>query len=161
MDDPEEARKERRLRRINSWKEDAGAKDEQIQALDAYFSGGNKLQQETRSRASSIDSQCSEYSDVYEILDESMLFDEEQEESIQPFEDCMSYNPYVRSNSQRGGGKPIRYKLTGVIHHSGTGCGGHYVCFRKVKIHEKETWMMFNDIYVKEVQWKDVNTKDV
>lgn len=130
--------------------------------LDAYFTGGNTLQAETRSRSSSMDSQCSDYSDVYEIHDESMLFDDLQEETyVQPFEDCMSYNPYVRSNCHRGGGKPIRYKLMGVVHHSGTGCGGHYVCFRRVMLHGKETWMMFNDIYVKEVQWKDVNTKDV
>ena len=160
MDDPDEQRKERRLRRVNSWKQDVNVSDEQIQALEAYFNDGNSISYESRSRASSFDS---DYSDVYEIHDENMLFEEEEEtKDVHPsFEDCMSYNPYIRANSQRGGGKPILYKLTGVIHHVGSGCGGHYICFRKIISQGKERWMMFNDIYTKEVQWKDVNTKDV
>lgn len=159
MDDPEEKKEERRLRRVNSWKEDADVTEESIREMEDFFSQ-SMMSSAGRRRSSSIDSNCGEYPDVYEIKDESMLFDDEEEPKTH-LDDSMLYNPYMQPNSLRGGGQPIMYKLTGVIHHMGSGFGGHYVCFRKVRIHKKETWVMFNDIFVQEVQWKDVNTKDV
>lgn len=164
MDNADEKREERRLRRINSWKEDPAVSDQQIQEMDSFFHEPMSIPSDSRRRSSSMDSVCSDYSDVYEIKDESMLFDEEDAPKTPPahhFEDCMSYNPYIRSDSHRGGGQPLFYKLTGVIHHIGSGCGGHYICFRKVKINRKETWVMFNDVYVQEVKWSDVNNSNV
>ena len=148
--------------------------------MDQYFrEDGEEERFESRKRTSSFDSIGSDISDVYEITDNSMLFlDEEGEgegvygegealeedntESTRDYcESSFSYNPYIRTNGRRGGGNPINYKLTGVIHHLGTGCGGHYICFRKIKRENKEIWVRFNDIHTTEVQWKDVNTKDV
>lgn len=176
----EEKREERRLRRINSWKEGLNVSEERIDEMNDYF---EERRREPRKRCSSFDSTCSDFSDVYEIENEDMLFSEEEEMSEiekekemsekemekkdsleqQPtlVEDALSYNPYIRQDNKRGGGDPLLYKLTAVIQHLGSGCGGHYICYRKVRRNGKEVWMMFNDEYVKEVTWKNVNTKDV
>ena len=183
----EEKREERRLRRINSWKEGLNVSEDRIAEMNDYF---EERRREPRKRCSSFDSTCSDYSDVYEIDNEDMLFSEEemersemekpemkerkeemdihvtQEKGIleqQPtlVENALSYNPYIRQDNKRGGGDPLLYKLTAVIQHMGGGCGGHYICYRKVRQNGKEVWMMFNDEYVKEVTWKNVNTKDV
>ena len=175
----EEKREERRLRRINSWKEGLNVSEERIDEMNDYF---EERRREPRKRCSSFDSTCSDFSDVYEIENEDMLFSEEEEMSEKEMsekemsekekkvnleqqptlvEDALSYNPYIRQDNKRGGGDPLLYKLTAVIQHLGSGCGGHYICYRKVRRNGKEVWMMFNDEYVKEVTWKNVNTKDV
>lgn len=182
----EEKKRERKLKRINSWKEGLNVSEERIDEMNDYFEEKKVERTETRRRCSSFDSTCSDYSDVYEIRNEDMLFGEEEdvtfkqeqpehqehqeqpeqqeqpnEEPIMLFEDSLSYNPYIRKDNKRGGGDPLLYKLTGVIQHMGSGCGGHYICYRKVWQNGKEVWMMFNDGYVREVTWKNVNTKDV
>ena len=64
-------------------------------------------------------------------------------------------------NAQRGGGQPLLYGLRAVIHHHGTGYGGHYVCYRRIRTKEGDKWYMMNDSIVMEVTWKEVNTSDM
>ena len=98
--------------------------------------------------------------EVYEVKDvEDISFVDDDEEPL--FDTGLSYNPYVNPNAQRGGGKPLLYELRAVIQHSGTGFGGHYVCYRRIKTKTNDKWYMMNDSIVREVQWSDVNTKNM
>lgn len=112
-----------------------------------------------------MDSCRSSYDDVYEIKDESALSfsDEEMDQPIQEsvFQDNLSYHPYVNDNQFRGGGVPLIYSLTAVIHHLGSGLGGHYVCYRRIRRENEDKWFLMNDQIVREVSWSDVNTNNI
>ena len=72
-----------------------------------------------------------------------------------------SYHPYVNPGSQRGGGKRLIYSLSAVIHHLGSGLGGHYICFRRVKDTTGDRWFLMNDSHVKEVPWSTVHQNNI
>ena len=75
--------------------------------------------------------------------------------------DSLSYHPYVNPGSQRGGGKRLIYSLSAVIHHLGSGLGGHYICFRRVKDTTGDRWFLMNDSHVKEVPWSTVHQNNI
>ena len=77
------------------------------------------------------------------------------------FQDNLSYHPYVNDNPFRGGGVPLIYSITAVIHHLGSGLGGHYVCYRRIRREKEDKWYLMNDQIVKEVNWSDVNTNNI
>ena len=157
----EERREQRHLKRVDSWKQ--GHKkpldEEALREMEAYFRDNSRVNSRSHSRRNSIDSLdgCEE---VYEVKDvEDISFVEDDEAPL--FDTGLSYNPYVNPNAQRGGGKPLLYALRAVIQHSGTGFGGHYVCYRRIKTKTNDKWYMMNDSIVREVQWSDVNTKNM
>ena len=75
--------------------------------------------------------------------------------------DSLSYHPYTNSESLRGGGRRLVYSLTSVIHHLGSGMGGHYICFRRVQSATGDRWFMMNDSRVKEVPWSTVHQNSI
>lgn len=157
----EERREQRHLKRVDSWKQ--GHKkpldEEALREMEAYFRDNSRVNSRSHSRRNSIDSLdgCEE---VYEVKDvEDISFVDDDEAPL--FDTGLSYNPYVNPNAQRGGGKPLLYELRAVIQHSGTGFGGHYVCYRRIKTKTSDKWYMMNDSIVREVQWSDVNTKNM
>lgn len=77
------------------------------------------------------------------------------------FNDSLSYHPYTNSESLRGGGRRLVYSLTSVIHHLGSGMGGHYICFRRVQSATGDRWFMMNDSRVKEVPWSTVHQNSI
>lgn len=166
MKDSTSQREERRLKRVASWKEAVHGElsEETIQTFEKYFTGGEEYGT-SRSRSGSIDSCGSSYEDVYEIKDENALSfsDEEMDQSTRTsvFQDNLSYHPYVNDNPFRGGGVPLIYSITAVIHHLGSGLGGHYVCYRRIRREKEDKWYLMNDQIVKEVNWSDVNTNNI
>ena len=154
----EEKKEERHLKRVASWKAECRkpVDADQIALLERYFKPTDS-DREQRSRQNSIDST---YSDVYEIKDENDLSLSDEEDTSFTTDD-LSFNPYIRKNALRGGGEPLLYELVAVIHHLGTGLGGHYICYRRIRDTAGDHWYMMNDRMIKEVTWKEVNTKDM
>ena len=141
---------------MNSWREETQGQvsSSAIDYYDTYFNASKGR----RGRSSSVDSTGSLYEDVYPIEDESQLdFSEDEPEPVTVVPDSLSYNPYINVNSLRGGGPPLIYRLVAVIHHLGSGMGGHYMCFRRIE----DKWYLMNDQIVKEVTWSEVNTNHI
>ena len=154
----EEKKEERHLKRVASWKAECRkpVDADQIALLEQYFKPTDS-DHEQRSRQNSVDST---YSDVYEIKDENDLSLSDEEGTFCTTDD-LSFNPYVRKNALRGGGEPLLYELVAVIHHLGTGLGGHYICYRRIRDTAGDHWYMMNDRMIKEVTWDEVDTKDM
>ena len=52
-----------------------------------------------------------------------------------------------------GNGHPMRYRLTGMIRHSGASIkGGHYIAYFNIL----EQWHVANDSYIAELSWESV-----
>ena len=157
----EEKREQRHLKRVASWKQahKEPLHEETVKKMEAYFRDDAYACSRNRSRRNSVDS-LDGCEDVYEVTNvDDITFADEDEHPL--FDAGLSYNPYVIPNAQRGGGKPLLYELRAVIQHSGTGFGGHYTCYRRIKTSTSDKWYMMNDSIVREVQWSDVNTKNM
>lgn len=151
----------RHLKRVASWRQghDQPLDEEAVRKMELYFKEASYGEEGSRSRRNSVDS-LDGCDDVYEVKDVDDIFSFDHEE--EPLFDAgLSYNPYVIPNAQRGGGQPLLYGLRAVIHHHGTGYGGHYVCYRRIRTKEGDKWYMMNDSIVMEVTWKEVNTSDM